>query len=81
MLGGDSEALWISKGEVKIVFDLKVKTPKGAIFAAYFKRNSTKENKVAAVMQDKVKKVLADVVHDLLGHMNKRSSSRKLAWL
>ena len=36
VLIGDRNALWISKGEVRIVFDIKVKTPKRAIFAACF---------------------------------------------
>eukprot|EP00957_Ditylum_brightwellii_P051246 3885440-Ditylum_brightwellii.AAC.1 len=27
-LGGDSNAIWITKGSVKIIFDIKIKTPK-----------------------------------------------------
>ena len=34
VLGGNQDALWISKGAVKIVFGIKIKVPKGAIFAA-----------------------------------------------
>ena len=54
-LGGDSDIFWISKGDKKVVFDIKIKTPKGAIFAAYFKRDLIGQDEVAAVVADKAK--------------------------
>eukprot|EP00957_Ditylum_brightwellii_P038829 2934841-Ditylum_brightwellii.AAC.1 len=37
-LGGGSSTIWITKGNAKITFNIKIKTPKGVIFAIYFKR-------------------------------------------
>ena len=70
MLGGDKAAIWISKGDEKIVFDIKIKMPKGAIFAAFFKRDVGSDNKVAAVVADKKKRINADTAHMLVGHIN-----------
>ena len=28
VLGGDRDSIWISKGDHKLVFDIKIKTPK-----------------------------------------------------
>ena len=42
---GDSNSIWIEKGNHKVVFDIKIKTPKGELFAVYFKRQSAKGNK------------------------------------
>ena len=70
LLGGDKNAIWISKGNQKIVFDIKIKTPKGAIFAAYFKRDVGGDNEVAAVVADKKKRINADTAHGLVGHIN-----------
>ena len=69
-LRGDKNSIWIEKGEHKIVFDIKIKTPKGAIFAAYFKQRVNDESEVAAVMTDRQRKLNADTVHGWLGHMN-----------
>ena len=44
-LGGNKDSIWISKGGQKIVFDIMIKTPKGAIFCAYFKREPEKSKK------------------------------------
>ena len=37
-IGGNANAIWLEKGDYKILFDIKIKTPKGALFCAYFKR-------------------------------------------
>jgi hypothetical protein len=37
LLNSDSEKIWITKGEQKIVFDICIKTPEGLIFALYDK--------------------------------------------
>eukprot|EP00957_Ditylum_brightwellii_P003970 302291-Ditylum_brightwellii.AAC.1 len=39
-LGGDTNTIWITKGNQKVTFDIKTKTPKGAIFAIYIKRKA-----------------------------------------
>ena len=37
ILGGDKEAVWITKGKSKLTFDIVVKTPKGRVYAAYMR--------------------------------------------
>jgi hypothetical protein len=43
-LNGDSEKIWITKGEHKIVFDIWIETPEGLIFALYHKQKETEVN-------------------------------------
>ena len=69
-MGGDERAILIRKGENKVVFDIKIKIPKGAIFATYFKQRVGKGNKFVAVMSDKKKRISADIVHGLVVHIN-----------
>ena len=70
VLGGDKDSIWISKGGRKVIFDIKIKTPKGAIFCAYFKRKIDSEQEMAAAVTESKKTINADVAHGLLGHMN-----------
>jgi hypothetical protein len=44
LLSGDSEAISIMKGGLKIVFDIRIETPEGLIFALYHKWNGDKVN-------------------------------------
>jgi hypothetical protein len=44
LLNGDSEAISITKGGHKIVFDIRIKTPEGLIFTLYHKRNGDEVN-------------------------------------
>ena len=69
-LGGNQNAIWIEKGARKIVFDIKIKTRKGAIFAAYFKCHEVDNNEIAAITTKRKQKVNADTAHGLLGHIN-----------
>ena len=80
-LKGSSQAIWIEKGSLKVVFDIKIKTPKGAIFAAYFKQDLGDGGEVAAVMADQKKKISADVAHGLMGHMNNEDGRRAITHL
>eukprot|EP00957_Ditylum_brightwellii_P101705 7751076-Ditylum_brightwellii.AAC.1 len=52
-LGGDSNVIWITKGNAKIAFDIKIKTPKGAISAMYFKCKETTSEEMLALGTDK----------------------------
>ena len=81
VLGGDKAAIWISKGDEKIVFDIKIKMPKGAIFAAFFKRDVGSDNKVAAVVADKKKRINADTAHMLVGHINDVDVQKNVKYL
>ena len=76
-MGGDENALWIYKGERKIVFDTKIETPKGIVFAIYFKRSKIPEGEVAAVTHDKEIAITKASAHGLTGHINE-AQSRKI---
>jgi len=47
-LGADKNALWLTKGNMKINFDIIIPTPKGMIFAMYMKC----EGEIAGVSAD-----------------------------
>ena len=51
-LGGDKNAIWIEKEGLKILFDIKIETKEGVIFAAYIKRDM---GEVSCVSADKKK--------------------------
>ena len=81
ILGGDKNSIWIKKGSHKIVFDIKIKTPKGAIFAAYFKRKVCEGDEVAVVATVKQKKINMTTAHGLVGHMNTVDGNRIVEYL
>ena len=76
-LGGNADSLWITKGEKKVVFDIKIETPKGIVFAIYFKRSGIPEGEVAAVTHDKEIAITAATAHGLTGHIHE-AQSRKI---
>jgi hypothetical protein len=41
-LGGDTNSTWLSKGNNNVVFDLKIKTKEGSIYAMYMHREGRK---------------------------------------
>jgi hypothetical protein len=53
-LHGDTKAIWILKGENKIVFDIRIETPEGMVFAININRKVAEE--VNAVGTDQKKK-------------------------
>lgn len=75
-LGGDSEQIWLEKGEQKIPFNIKVKTPKGAIYAMYIKRKPANNNEITTMGTDKKNPIKVTEAHGLMGHMNKVDSRR-----
>ena len=40
ILGGDSKAIWLTKGDAKLEFDIVIPTKKGMLFAMYIDRHS-----------------------------------------
>jgi len=54
-LGGDKNSIWLEKSDKKIVFDIVIPTPKGAIYCAYLKRknaevaSASKANKLISI--------------------------------
>jgi hypothetical protein len=47
IMGCKSESIWIEKGHNKVVFDMKIPTPKGMLFLIYFTWDDTKLINVA----------------------------------
>jgi hypothetical protein len=39
-LGGNADAIWLTKGDIEIKFDIKIPTPKGILYAMYHQRNT-----------------------------------------
>jgi hypothetical protein len=58
LLGRNSEKIWIEKGEHKIVFDIRIETPEGLIFALLHKRKETGGEINAAGPEKQVVKML-----------------------
>jgi hypothetical protein len=70
-LDGDEKSLWLSKGNNKVVFDLKIKTKEGYMFAMYMQRDGME---VAAVQADTHRKINIEKAHQLLGHMSNETT-------
>jgi hypothetical protein len=47
-LGGDTNSIWLSKGNNKVVFDLKIKTKGGSIYAMYVHWEGPEVNAIQA---------------------------------
>jgi len=68
ILGGDHETMWLTKGKRTVTFNIKIPTPKGTLYAMYFKSESKLE--IADVGIQGAIKVNYQVMHDKLGHCN-----------
>jgi hypothetical protein len=62
-LGGDEKSLWLSKGDNKVIFDLKIRTKERCIFAMYMQRDSME---VAAVQTVTHRQINIEQAHQLL---------------
>jgi hypothetical protein len=40
MLSGNSDAIWLTKRDVEIKFDIIIPTPKGVLYAIYYQRDT-----------------------------------------
>jgi hypothetical protein len=83
LLSGNSEKIWIEKGEHKIVFDIRIETPEGLIFAIHHKQKETGGEINAAGPAKQVVKMSIKKAHQLLGHMNKdmcQKTCKALGW-
>jgi Reverse transcriptase (RNA-dependent DNA polymerase) len=90
-LHGDDEAIWLTKGEHKIVFDIRIETPEGLVFAVNMQRveaentpNKAGEiNAVGRAKNDSPIKMSIQKAHDLLGHIGEtmcRKVAKTLGW-
>ena len=78
-LQADKSALWLTKGNIKINFDIIIPTPKGMIFAMYMKC----EGEIAGVSADAKVKMTIQQAHSKLGHTNEdvtRKTEQILGW-
>ena len=96
IMSGDKEKIVIKKGGQEIVFDIKIRTPKGVVFCAYIKPRVAKGTSNVAVDQPpkeaelKAKystksgsKIAVKHAHSLLGHCGEaytRSTAKALNW-
>jgi hypothetical protein len=77
-MGGDKNAIWIQSGDNKILFDIVIPTPKGALYVMYMKRTGVVENEMVNVNHGKL---TIQQVHERLGHCNEdmtRKSAKAL---
>jgi hypothetical protein len=82
-LGGNADTIWLTKGDIKIKFDIKIPTPKGVMYAMYHQRNTeiaapmtTTPNAAAATVGAIIpmpKRMSVKKAHDMLGHVNVRA--------
>jgi hypothetical protein len=93
ILGGNADAIWLTKGDVESKFDIKIPTPKGVFYAMYHQRDTeiaapttTTPNQgattVAAVIPAR-KRMSVKKAHDMLGHINEkavRKTAITLGW-
>jgi hypothetical protein len=82
-LSGRSEELVLTKGEMKITFDIVVRTKKGALYCVLMKRTKKSQNQeVAAAFGPRTEIELARA-HVMLGHPNfeaTQATARNLGW-
>jgi hypothetical protein len=67
ILHGNTEAIWLTKDNKKVVFDIKIHTPKGVVFCMNLRRKVqlTKKALVAITIND---------AHDRFGHVGKETT-------
>ena len=68
LLHGDKDCIWMTKEKGKIVFDIKIPTPKGAVYAMYFKCLSV-QGELANGTTDGGLKLTIGQAHARLGHI------------
>jgi hypothetical protein len=90
-LGGNADAIWLSKGDIEIKFDIKIPTPKGVLYAMYHQRNTeiaapttTTPNAAAATVGAVIptpKRMSVKKAHDMLGHVNEKAVQKTVTAL
>jgi hypothetical protein len=82
-LHGDKQATWIMKGENKIVFNIRIRTSEGLVFAVNINRKVAEEVNAVGTDQKKkmVKKITVQHAHDTLGHVNDKMCRKICATL
>ena len=81
LLFGNKYKIWIEKEGRKVTFDIKIPTPKGAVFAIYLKPANSIET--ANAITD-VKKMTIQQAHEWLGHIGEdavRKIVKAMNWI
>jgi hypothetical protein len=77
-LHGDSNAIWITKSDQEIRFDMKISTATGAVYCMYFNRGQEIANVGTSVVR-----MTVNEAHDKLGHSHEdavRATAKQLGW-
>jgi hypothetical protein len=93
ILSGDANAIWLTKGDIEIKFDIKIPTPKGVLYAMYHQRDTEMAAPTVTAPNQDVPMVMAIAAtpkrmsvkkaHDMLGHINGkavRMTALTLGW-
>jgi hypothetical protein len=87
ILGGNAAAIWLTKGDIEIKFDIKIPTPKGALYAMYHERKTeiaapttvtpgTGAGTANATNIQTPKIMSVRKAHDMLGHINEKGCTK-----
>jgi hypothetical protein len=92
-LGGNADAIWLTKGDVEIKFNIKIPTPKGVLYAMYHEHKTeivapttAAPNAGTATIATVIlipKRMSVKKAHDMLGHINEkavRKTAIALGW-
>ena len=85
-LHGDKDKIWITKGQHKVVFDIKIPTKHGAVYCMYFERDIPEPTAASLTNNnDPTPKVSLtnERAHDLFVHVNQdkvRETCKYLNW-
>jgi hypothetical protein len=93
ILSGDDNAIWLTKGDIEIKFDIIILTPKGVLYAMYHQRDTeiaaptakatNQDVPTAMVIVPTRKRMSVKKAHDMLGHINEkavRKTALALGW-
>jgi hypothetical protein len=93
ILSGNSDAIWLTKGDVEIKFDIKIPTPKGVLYVMYHQRDTeiavptvtahNQDTPTVAAVTPTLKRMSVKKAHDMLGHINEkavRKTAIALGW-
>jgi hypothetical protein len=91
-LGGNADAIWPTKGDIEIKFDIKIPTSKGVLYVMYHERKienaapttiATGTGPANANIIQTPKRMTVKKAHDMLGHINEkavRKTAIALGW-
>jgi hypothetical protein len=79
LLHGNAKAIWLTKGDNTIIFDIIIPTPEGMVFAVYFNRHEEIANiNVTATGPAEAAPVTMNIdqAHAKFGHTNKEDTRK-----